>query len=118
MCLINLLSSIASSAVAVITSVSLRASCFSVASNHGRRHVLRLIGEEPNGGGGATPASSGGRLPALHAVAEHGVAEPVGQVLRESPAPSKLAFFSLDVRRVFDDSPDRAAGLFAHDAGR
>lgn len=52
--------------------------------NHGRRFPLDLLREEPRRR--AAAAAAGGGLPPLHAVAEHGIAQPVGQVLRKSSA--------------------------------
>ena len=56
-------------------------SCTFAAANHGRRFPSDLLREEPRRRPAA--AAAGGGLPPLHAVAEHGIAQPVGQVLRE-----------------------------------
>jgi hypothetical protein len=98
--------------VAIITVFSSCASCCcSVSANHGRRLPLDLIGEEPRVGGAAA-AAAGGRLPALHAAAQLGVAQPIGQVLRESPGPCSSSPRSLTFRaracKSFDDLSDRA----------
>lgn len=61
----------------------------SVSSNHGRRLPLDLVGEDPRRR--AAAAAPGGRLATLHAIAQHHLAQPVGQVLRRQVHPGPVS---------------------------